>query len=352
MIEDLKPIIGKLALFAKDRMGFEHPPKLFLRKDSENSQKILGRTAHYDPAEKSITLFINLRHPKDILRSFAHELIHHTQNLRGDLSADKCGDVKSGYAQDNEHMRNMEKEAYLMGNMCFRDWEDSLDDRDLYRIKLAESKFLKENKKMTKKITKQMIRESIEKILNEEPMAGMGAIARALDRAPDPVADEAGPESIEEFAKGLIDIIRTNLPEVERVNQLITYDATHSGKFGMGNSNMEEGKPDFLDFDKDGDEKEDMTDALEEAACKGCKNPECDCNKEEVEEGSKIAKPSPLPKSKRTGVSSGPRGKVDVKDIKKEFKIQTPEQENKLYESRFTPRNDRIFEKLLKEWTK
>ena len=239
-----------------------------------------------------------------------------------------------------------------MGNMCFRDWEDSLDDRDLYRIKLAESKFLKENKKMTKKITKQMIRESIEKILNEEPMAGMGAIARALDRAPDPVADEAGPESIEEFAKGLIDIIRTNLPEVERVNQLITYDATHSGKFGMGNSNMEEGKPDFLDFDKDGDEKEDMTDALEEAACKGCKNPECDCNKEEVEEGSKIAKPSPLPKSKRTGVSSGPRGKVDVKDIKKEFKIQTPEQENKLYESRFTPRNDRIFEKLLKEWTK
>jgi len=32
--------------------------------------------------------------------------------------------------------------------------------------------------------------------------------------------------------------------------------------------------------------------------------------------------------------------------------IQTPEQENALYEQRFTPKNNRLFEKLLKEWTK
>lgn len=30
----------------------------------------------------------------------------------------------STYAQDDEHMRNMEKEAYLKGNLLFRDWED------------------------------------------------------------------------------------------------------------------------------------------------------------------------------------------------------------------------------------
>ena len=35
-----------------------------------------------------------------------------------------------------------------------------------------------------------------------------------------------------------------------------------------------------------------------------------------------------------------------------ESKVQTPEQENTLYESRFTQRNTRLFEKLLKEWTK
>lgn len=54
-------------------------------------------------------------------------------------------------------------------------------------------------------------------------------------------------------------------------------------------------------------------------------------------------------------------GKYDDEDGKdekcdyvpcKESKIQTPEQENTLYEQRFTPKNNRLFEKLLKEWTK
>ena len=89
MIDQLKPLIGKLTLFAKNKIGFQHPPRLFLRSDSENSQKMLGKTAHYDPQEKAITLFTHNRHPKDILRSYAHELVHHTQNLRGDLSPEK-----------------------------------------------------------------------------------------------------------------------------------------------------------------------------------------------------------------------------------------------------------------------
>ena len=66
MIEDLKKLIGKLSIFAKDRIGFQHPPKLFLKQDMENSQKLLGRTAHYDPNNQSITLYITSRHPKDI----------------------------------------------------------------------------------------------------------------------------------------------------------------------------------------------------------------------------------------------------------------------------------------------
>ena len=70
----------------------------------------------------SIVLFVTDRHPKDICRSFAHELIHHHQNERGDL---EMGDASSPtYAQDDKHMRKMEMEAYLKGNMLFRDWED------------------------------------------------------------------------------------------------------------------------------------------------------------------------------------------------------------------------------------
>ena len=168
MIDQLKPLIGKLTLFAKKRMGFQHPPRLFLRSDSENAQKMLGKTAHYDPQEKAVTLFTHNRHPKDILRSYAHELVHHTQNLRGDLSPEKCGEMGQGYAQANGHMREMEREAYEKGNMCFRDWEDTLNDKDTYIIiKIAESKNLKENKSMTTKITKEFLKETIRRVLSE-----------------------------------------------------------------------------------------------------------------------------------------------------------------------------------------
>jgi len=164
MIDELKPLLGKLSLFAKDRLKFSHPPKLFLKNDIENSNMALGKTAHYNPEEESVTLYVTKRHPKDILRSFAHELVHHTQNLRGDLAPEKMGHMDKSYAQDNEHMRNMEKEAYLQGNMCFRDWEDGLDKKELYIIKIAESKFLKESKK----VNKQTLEDLIRKIITEQ----------------------------------------------------------------------------------------------------------------------------------------------------------------------------------------
>ena len=122
MIQDIKPLIKSLTKFARQRMGFQHPPKLFLKKDLKNSKQMLGKTAYYDPNEEAITLFVSGRHPKDILRSFAHELVHHMQKLRGEFDRDTSTDP--GYAQKDPHMRDMEKEAYLQGNMCFRDWED------------------------------------------------------------------------------------------------------------------------------------------------------------------------------------------------------------------------------------
>mgnify|MGYP001376598366 CR=1 FL=1 len=61
---------------------------------------------------------------KDILRSIAHELVHHLQNEKGELT--DAGYSGKGYAQKNPHLRKMEREAYEKGNMCFRDWEDGI----------------------------------------------------------------------------------------------------------------------------------------------------------------------------------------------------------------------------------
>jgi len=61
------------------------------------------------------------------LRSLSHELIHHSQNCRGDLNPEIAGETTPGYTQTNAHMRDMESEAYKLGNgLYFRDWEDSM----------------------------------------------------------------------------------------------------------------------------------------------------------------------------------------------------------------------------------
>ena len=93
---------------AKEKYDIQQAPKLILRKDEENANMLFGRTAYYQPETQTIVVYITNRHPKDILRSYCHELIHHVQNERGDL---EMGDVSSPtYAQDDSHMRKMEME--------------------------------------------------------------------------------------------------------------------------------------------------------------------------------------------------------------------------------------------------
>ena len=119
---EYKQAFGDLYKTAKDKFNIQQAPNLILRQDEENAEKIFGSTAHYNPQEQTIVIFITNRHPKDILRSFCHELIHHVQNERGDLNLSDT--LSPTYAQDNDHMRKMEMEAYLEGNLLFRDHED------------------------------------------------------------------------------------------------------------------------------------------------------------------------------------------------------------------------------------
>jgi len=120
-VGDLFDNLGK---YAQKEFGFKNPPTLNLVSDKQNQMKLLGKTAYYDPQNMSISIYVDGRHPKDILRSFAHELVHHTQNENGEL--DIGGYSGEGYAQKNKNLRNMERDAYERGNMCFRDWEDQL----------------------------------------------------------------------------------------------------------------------------------------------------------------------------------------------------------------------------------
>ena len=123
MIDILKPLIRQFLPFAQEKMGFSRPPKLFLRQDQQNAANPMGKTGFYDPQDEAITLYISGRHPKDIMRSLAHELQHHTQKCNGDFdNVTTMGE--EGYAQADPHMRTMEIQAY-QASIVFRDWEDS-----------------------------------------------------------------------------------------------------------------------------------------------------------------------------------------------------------------------------------
>ncbi len=118
-------LAGKLLKYMMTRLKIKSPPsKLVLKESVENSKKPWGYTGNYNPEDKSITLFITDRHHIDILRTFAHEVIHHWQNETGNLIEKTNKPQDNQYAQKDPHMRQMEKQAYLLGNIIFRDFED------------------------------------------------------------------------------------------------------------------------------------------------------------------------------------------------------------------------------------
>jgi hypothetical protein len=103
-------------------MNIKPLPKIKVIKDDEqNASYLLGKTAYYNPAEKSITLYTMDRHPKDILRSFAHEMVHHEQNLNG-----KLGSINTTNTNEDGDLLEIEKEAYEKGNIMLRNWEDKI----------------------------------------------------------------------------------------------------------------------------------------------------------------------------------------------------------------------------------
>ena len=96
----------------------------FVNGDSENAGNFLGKTAYYDPATTTIVLYTEGRHPKDIARSYAHEMIHHTQHLEGRLDGLTTTDTT-----EDSKLNDIESEAYLNGNIKFRNWTDSLNEK-------------------------------------------------------------------------------------------------------------------------------------------------------------------------------------------------------------------------------
>ena len=136
---------GDFLPYAQQKLGFNKPVGVNFVSDMENAKDPFGKTAYYDPNKMEITVYVDKRHVKDILRSLSHELVHHTQNCRGEF--DREHETGPGYAQRDPHMRKMEAEAYLLGNgFLFRDYEDQLKQENQKMLEGRTPKTAKEKK--------------------------------------------------------------------------------------------------------------------------------------------------------------------------------------------------------------
>ena len=114
--------IGSILEYMLDqKMNIKPLPEVKIKRDAENAANFFGKTAYYDPNKKEVVLYVEGRHMKDVCRSFVHEMIHHIQNVEGRL-----GNIQTSNTNEDDHLLEIEKEAYLKGNITFRNWEDSI----------------------------------------------------------------------------------------------------------------------------------------------------------------------------------------------------------------------------------
>ena len=240
------------------QLGFNHPPTINFADDQGNAQDMFGKTAYYNPSTSEITVYITNRHPKDIMRSVAHEVIHHAQNQRGEFE-NSFNLGEEGYAQNNSHLRSMEEEAYLSGNMIFRDWEDNF------------KKQRNQNKMINESSLRAKIRSMIKEEMNEEEHSSDCDCKECANKRE--ILKARGNFNLQGFSE---QVEKEIMPLKEWRNMEL--NSLLLTKFGivspqvLGEKKSSGSKPDYLDLDGDGDKTEPMKKAAKEAG-KGKKSP-------------------------------------------------------------------------------
>ena len=156
----IEEIAEKLYKFAQKQLGFDQPARVVFESQGDRAVDIFSPTGNYNPETRTVKIFVDHRHPKDILRSMAHELIHHAQCCQGAFDAPI--DTSPGYAQKDDRMRDLERDAYFWGNgILFRDWEDNHKQRSTWNLMNENKRQITDEQKLRQKV-RRMIMESLQ----------------------------------------------------------------------------------------------------------------------------------------------------------------------------------------------
>ena len=123
---DFKPLIQSLTKsMENDGLKLKPYPKVkFIHTDFSNADDFFGKTAYYNPNNNEVVLYTLGRHPKDILRSYAHELIHVHQNHENRLE-----NINTDNVNEDDYLEQIEREAYEEGNIAFRSWSNRITNQ-------------------------------------------------------------------------------------------------------------------------------------------------------------------------------------------------------------------------------
>ena len=108
--DNIQAQLEKFAAYCSKKLGIENPPKIQLKRDPEWSKRnsTFGR---YMPEIKTLTLSVANRHPMDIMRTLAHELVHRRQDEIEPMPG-HAGNTGSKW----------ENEANARAGVLMRDW--------------------------------------------------------------------------------------------------------------------------------------------------------------------------------------------------------------------------------------
>lgn len=311
-MENYKDLVDSLYSHANQELGFKKPPTLIFQSDPSN-YGALAKTAQYDPSSQEITIYVDGRHIKDILRSFAHELVHHHQNEQGRLSG-------ANVTQGEQDFDDIEGEAYHTGNLkLFRKWEDKLkqdsptiyNERRIYKMSTKKWKNKELSNLMTEKFGYKMDLSKLNESVQEEQIEE--AKGRLVKHAhSDKVEIRKDPEGHNEWTVKKKGASGTGYHTDDLA------DAKLTAKKMAGEEMNEE------ELDENGCGKNEEMDEGKEEKCEKCEKAksDCECPKEamdeEKEDNVKMVKPDEVD-GREIVVPDGPGPLVGVKA---EYKIQ------------------------------
>ena len=111
VVDPIHKILPGFIKLAAEYLGLEELPTIDVVKQVPNAE---GTTfGRYEPEVRTIWLVAHGRHPKDVLRTLAHELVHYQQDVEERLQYD------SGETGSNE-----ENEANAVAGIIMRNYSE------------------------------------------------------------------------------------------------------------------------------------------------------------------------------------------------------------------------------------